>query len=101
MKHEDDLMSSLDGIDARTGKPILPRTVDVPLPDKPRFIVAEVSHTWVVNQTQGLISMKFETVLEVNRKRGYVLKSFALSQVVDPTGCLLETIVAVFEKETR
>jgi len=67
-----------------------------------RFIVAEISKTWVRgNPLTPLppICQSFEHVLNVNHKRGYRLVSFTLHRLQVTSDELNETIVAVFEKE--
>jgi len=49
-----------------------------------KFIVGEISKTWVFGDDYCLadfICCKFEEMINVNFERGYVLKSFTLSQV--------------------
>ena len=65
-------------------------------------IVAEISktckvytHTGETDRAGLFLSIKFEEVIEVNRKRGYKLASWHISQVTTPLE-LVETIIAVF-----
>lgn len=60
-------------------------------------IVAEVSKTWTNghSSTTGLLSQRFEGVIEVNRQKGYELESWQFSQSRDGTQ-FVETIIAVF-----
>ena len=69
------------------------------LPRSPEFIVAEVSKNWP-EESPGLLSERFEEVIETNRLRGYVLHTFALDRTPSPQGdALNETIIAVFRRE--
>lgn len=64
---------------------------------EPTFIVAEITRTWNgCSDGPGLISQDFEQVLAHNLKRGYLLYSFAHSQVMVTPGQQQETIIAVF-----
>lgn len=67
----------------------------------PPFIVAEVSKNWrggaEVTPT-GLLATQFERVIEVNRKRGYRLLTFALHRLMTAPDEMNETIIAVFER---
>jgi hypothetical protein len=64
----------------------------------PEYIVAEITKNWRDGrpETPGLISRDFEQVIEVNRRRGYVLHKMTLSQYSPAPGELIETIIAVF-----
>jgi len=68
----------------------------------PRFIVGEISKSWVDGQPTthtGLISQQFEAMIETQLQRGYRLHSFQLSTAyAEATDQLNETIVAVFER---
>jgi hypothetical protein len=69
-----------------------------------RFIVAEVSMSWIDGRpvsTSPLLAQSFEAVIEVNRQRGYRLHSFQLHQVMTSINAMNETIVAVFEASSR
>jgi hypothetical protein len=62
------------------------------------FIVAEIAKTWAQGQQGGqIISKQFEQIIATNLERGYVLYSFAHSQVLGVRE-QQETIVAVFRK---
>jgi hypothetical protein len=62
------------------------------------FIVAEIAKTWAQGQQGGqIISKQFEQIIATNLKRGYILYSFAHSQVLGVRE-QQETIVAVFRK---
>lgn len=65
------------------------------------FIVAEVSKNWVNGEElePGLLSERFEIIIEVNRQRGYRLYQFELNRMWTGPGELNETIIAVFERE--
>lgn len=67
--------------------------------NQPRFIVAEVSVSWVGGGQVGKapLSVQFEEAIEVNLKRGYQLHSWRMSQVVISATELVETIIAVFK----
>ena len=63
----------------------------------PKFIVAEVSRTW--KRLEGYaVCQLFETVIDSNLQRGYHLKDWKFSQIVQDS-VLTETIIAVFEKK--
>jgi hypothetical protein len=81
----------------------------------PVFIVAEISKNWpeaicteghlppfkdcaACAERETLLSQRFEHVIEVNRRRGYILVSFQLNRMVPQRGQLNETIIAVFER---
>jgi hypothetical protein len=68
---------------------------------KPRFIVAEISKTWVKEETdvnvQETVSCRFELVIAHNLSRGYLLHSWRFAATTIQ-GFLVETIVAVFER---
>ncbi len=64
-----------------------------------RFIVAEVSKSWVMGiPVAGIISQQFESVINVNHERGYTLKDWKLGQVCNGD-VFTETIIAIFEKK--
>lgn len=75
------------------------------------FIVAEISCNWIngelVDPAAGLLSVRFERVVNVNACRGYRLRSFQLHRqtfeggpaLIEPEFTLNETIVAVFERD--
>ncbi len=68
----------------------------------PEFIVAEVSKNWVVGEPWAapILAQRFETVINTNYQRGYVLHDWKLSSMWTnaPNGArqLNETIIAVF-----
>lgn len=64
-----------------------------------RFIVAEISKTWVDGREigPGLVCEHFERVINVNHERGYRLLTFSLHRVMTRPDELNETIIAVFE----
>jgi len=81
----------------------------------PVFIVAEISKNWPeaictaghlqpVESCEACAARKtflcerFEHIIEVNRRRGYILVSFELNRIVPQPGQLNETIIAVFER---
>lgn len=66
-----------------------------------KFIVAEVTKNWT-NQTPAtdLLSQKFETVINVNAKRGYRLVDWKITTVLVESN-LCETIIAIFELESK
>lgn len=66
---------------------------------KPRYIVAEVTKTWTRGDAvRGLISQRFEEVVNVNASRGYHLYHFSHSTIITPDGAMQqETIIAVFQ----
>jgi hypothetical protein len=71
---------------------------------KQRYIVAEISKNWFgarpgAGDPSEFVRQKFEEVLEVNRRRGYRLHSFAFHRLMTGPAELNETIVAVFEAE--
>lgn len=68
---------------------------------QPNCIVAEITKNWVEGQSSDplLIGQKFEHVIEVNRGRGYHLRSYKLLQKQTGARALMETIIAVFERE--
>lgn len=66
----------------------------------PRFVVAEVSKSWVDGAHVGtpyLLAELFEHVIAVNLQRGYVLHSFDLHRLMTRPNEINETIIAVFE----
>jgi len=66
----------------------------------PEFIVAEITVSWKAGQPAArLISERFADVISHNLDRGYVLYSFAHSQVLFGASEQQETIVAVFRKD--
>lgn len=68
---------------------------------EPRFIVAEVSKTWVRGapiSDSPLISQSFEQCINVNYERGYRLYSFFHNTTYINDDEMNETIVAVFER---
>ena len=70
-----------------------------------RFIVAEVSKNWIdgreLTTEAGLLSQRFEHVVNVNAARGYRLVTFALDRMMTGPSELNETIIAVFERVAR
>jgi hypothetical protein len=66
------------------------------------FIVAEITANWskgkLFDPAAGLISQRFERVIETNLRRGYALHSFQLNRLLTGPESLDETIVAVFQK---
>jgi hypothetical protein len=66
---------------------------------EPEFIVAEIVKTWP-QTSPGLLCHRFEDVIEVNRRRGYELHAFTLSQLMTDPGTLTETIIAVFRRKS-
>ena len=70
-----------------------------------RFIVAEVSKNWIdgreLTTEAGLVSQRFEHVVNVNAARGYRLVTFALDRLMTGPRELNETIIAVFERVAR
>lgn len=71
-------------------------------PKIPPRIVAEISKNWP-EQSPGLISQKFDEVIDHNRERGYELESWQLG--VSQSGIVgvgyVETIIAVFVLKDR
>jgi hypothetical protein len=68
-----------------------------------RFIVAEVSKTWVRGMPvtgTPLISQSFEQIINTNHRRGYHLYFFSLNRLVVSEEEINETIIAVFERTT-
>lgn len=64
-----------------------------------RFIVAEVSKNWETESSErDLLCSRFEMVINVNHDRGYILKDWKISSVVN-NGYINETIIAIFEKQ--
>ena len=71
---------------------------------KQKFIVAEITKNWRNGEplTDGvLLQSKFEKVIEVNDGRGYCLLTFALDQLITGPGCMMETIIAVFQDKEQ
>jgi len=69
----------------------------------PRFIVAEASKGYVdgVGVSPGLLSQRFEKIINTNWARGYRLHSWEFSRihgVDDGHPFVNETIIAVFER---
>lgn len=66
----------------------------------PPFIVAEVSKNWTMGESiePGLLCQRFESVINVNKERGYLLHSFTLHRLMTTPDTLNETIIAVFER---
>lgn len=66
------------------------------------FIVAEVSCNYcdgvLLNPAAGLLSQRFEEVLNVNHARGYRLVDFRVDRVMTGPADLNETLIAVFER---
>lgn len=66
------------------------------------FIVAEVSKNWHRDlppaDPETFLCNLFEEVIEENRKRGYLLHQFALTQVMIDPDAMTETIIAVFRR---
>lgn len=67
------------------------------------FIVAELSKTWIDGQSANplTISELFEDVININAKRGYVLRSFQLDRIIVNPTQMNETIIAVFERQQQ
>lgn len=70
--------------------------------DKLETIVAEISVNWPRGMVEKdgdprVLSQRFEDVIETNRRRGYYLDSWQLSQVSPTPGYQIETIIAVFK----
>lgn len=67
----------------------------------PQYIVAEISKNWTAEGMPCVegrsINEMFETVINYNLERGYVLHSWRLDRMNDSKGNLNETIIAVFE----
>jgi hypothetical protein len=64
------------------------------------FIVAEITKNWINSKPadgDDLIRHRFETVLAVNKSRGYLLKEWRFSTAMF-SGVLTETIIAIFQK---
>ena len=79
-------------------KDALAKLTEGPQPE-PEFIVAEVSRTWTcAGNLPGLISNDLERVIAHNLQRGYLLYSFAHSQVMTGASSQQETIIAVFRR---
>ena len=71
------------------------------MPNGAEFIVAEVSKNWINGLAvvdSGMLCQQFETVINRNWERGYVLHSFELHSIVTDPGRMNETIVAVFRR---
>lgn len=72
--------------------------------ERPRTFVAEVSRNWADGDVRkDLISERFERVINVNHGRGYRLKEWQFRATWIPgslstVACLIETIVAIFER---
>lgn len=69
--------------------------------DDERFIVAEISKTWVRGQpisTVPVISQALEEITNRNYGRGYKLHSFTLHRINVNKDEMNETIIAVFER---
>jgi hypothetical protein len=67
----------------------------------PRFIVGEISKNWP-EESDGLISERFEKMIHYNELRGYRLHSWALDRIGDwDDGVMNETIIAVFELKEK
>lgn len=67
-------------------------------PPMDKFIVAEVSKTWVPGDPIAeTLSQKFEYILNFNTKRGYKLTDWKLGQVCNGD-VFTETIIAIFER---
>ena len=83
-------------------KEALAKLTQAPPPPDPEFIVAELSKTWTgCGDDALLISQDLERVIAVNLQRGYLLYSFAHSQVMVREGQQQETIIAVFRKRAQ
>lgn len=75
------------------------------MPDA-EFIVAEVSKNWNrvettapgVFQPSDFVRAKFEEIINVNWRRGYLLHSWHLHRLMTSPEVLNETIVAVFRR---
>lgn len=64
-----------------------------------KFIVAEISKSWVAGQeVADLLSHKFEAVINFNDQRGYKLVDWKLGQASNGD-VFTETIVAIFQKK--
>jgi hypothetical protein len=67
-----------------------------------RFIVAEISKTWVRGEpisTVPPVAQALEEIINRNFERGYRLHSFTLHRLIVTKNEMNETIIAVFEKE--
>ncbi len=73
--------------------------MDYPNGPYPQFIVAEVSKNWRygIANSPGLLSENFETVIEINHRRGYRLQSFQIHRLLTGLQEMNETLIAVFE----
>jgi hypothetical protein len=68
-------------------------------PIEDRFIVGEVSKSWKDGEPMtNLLCQQFETVINVNAARGYVLRDWKIKAVTYTDG-MTETIIAIFEKD--
>ncbi len=68
-------------------------------PERPRFIVAEITKNWPAVHRGELVSQQLERVIQINAERGYRLHSWRYAKVVISHGDgFCETIVAVFEE---
>lgn len=67
----------------------------------PNTIVAEITRNWRngITRDNRFISKDFELIVEVNERRGYVLRTFSFSQLMTDDETLTETIIAVFDKK--
>jgi len=72
---------------------------------KPERIVAEVSKSWTIIDIRmdgpGVLSQRFEAVIDRNRDRGYALESWQFASASPRDGELVETIIAVFVRQER
>jgi hypothetical protein len=68
------------------------------VPAPPKYIVAEVSRNWNLEDPDlsPTLGERFEEVLSVNLRRGYVLQEFRMTAVMTSSTMLTETIIAVF-----
>jgi hypothetical protein len=68
-----------------------------------RRIVAEISKAWPANERAGThLAAAFESVIDVNEDRGYMLESWKMMSVSVPGVAvpgIVETIIAVFVKK--
>lgn len=77
----------------------------LPDPLDRNIIVAEISVTWPKeNIAGGLLANRFEDVIAINQKRGFVLLDWKMSSTMVPTRPpnpqyqLIETIIATFKR---
>lgn len=67
-------------------------------PQIPERFVAEITKNWQheTDIVEGLLSQRFELVIEKNRERGFELEDWKWRSVLMPNNRLCETIIAVF-----